>query len=84
MTEQTPLLRALKITEDQTLYVHWIANVYTVRFDGNEGTPSQPSKKEVTFDKEYGNLLKQRGLDTHSLDGSLRRKEARRSRVEML
>ena len=45
----------VKITVNQTLYAHWVANVYTVTFGGNEGTPEQQTK-EVTYDEEYGDL----------------------------
>ena len=48
--------------------------VVTVSFDGNGGTLSQQSKS-VVFNKTYGPSLKERGLDTPSLGGSLRRKE---------
>ena len=45
----------VKILENHTLYAQWTANVYTVTFEGNEGTPSKKSM-EVTFDEEYGDF----------------------------
>ena len=46
-----------KVTQNHTLYAHWAAK-YTVTFDVNGGNPlsESESKKEVIFDKEYGDL----------------------------
>ena len=45
----------VKITANQTLYAHWVANVYTVTFEGNGGTLSKESIV-VTYDSTYGDL----------------------------
>ena len=37
------------------MYAHWTANKYKVSFNGNGGTPAQPSK-EVTYGQTYGTL----------------------------
>ena len=42
-------------TSNATLYAKWLSNQYTVTFDGNGGTPSQPTKK-VTCDTAIGTL----------------------------
>ncbi len=41
-------------TEDHTLYAHWTANTYKVRFETNEGSPA--AEITVTFDGKYTNL----------------------------
>ena len=41
--------------DEHTLYAHWRAAEYTVRFYGNGGTPSQ-SEMSVTFAAPYGTL----------------------------
>ena len=40
---------------DHTLYAHWTANTYTVKFDANEGTVT-PAEKTVTYGSHYGEL----------------------------
>jgi uncharacterized repeat protein (TIGR02543 family) len=44
------------IAADHTLYAHWTANIYTVTFDANGGSPPDPPSKEVTFGQPYGDL----------------------------
>lgn len=44
-----------KTAGNTTLYAHWTANKYKVSFNGNGGTPAQPSK-EVTYGQTYGTL----------------------------
>ncbi|HTO99874.1 MAG TPA: InlB B-repeat-containing protein, partial [Anaerolineales bacterium] len=39
-----------------TLYAHWTANMYTVTFDANGGSPANPTNKGVTFGSAYGAL----------------------------
>jgi uncharacterized repeat protein (TIGR02543 family) len=39
-----------------TLYAQWAANNYTVTFDENGGSASDPATKPVTFDLAYGTL----------------------------
>jgi len=53
--------------DNQTLYAHWKANVYTVSFDLNGGTGSADSIS-VTYDADYGTLpeLKRTG---YTFDG---------------
>jgi uncharacterized repeat protein (TIGR02543 family) len=46
-----------KITASTTLYAHWTANKYTVKFKADGGKVSKKSKK-VTFAKKYGALPK--------------------------
>ena len=46
----------VKITENQTLYAHWTANNYIVRFDTNGGESLSEPTKEVTYDNAYGDL----------------------------
>ena len=41
------------VSSCQTLYARWTPRSYTVVFDGNGGTPSQPTK-EVFYDTTYG------------------------------
>ena len=38
------------ITENKTLYAHWIPNVYTVRFNGNGATSGSMSNQSFTYD----------------------------------
>ena len=40
---------------DHTLYAHWTANTYTVKFDANEGTVT-PAEQTVTYGSHYGEL----------------------------
>ena len=42
------------VTASHTLYAHWTANTYTVKFDANKGTVT-PAEKTVTYDSTYGN-----------------------------
>lgn len=42
------------VTNNITLYAHWTANKYTVKFDGNGG--SDPDAIKVTYDSTYGTL----------------------------
>lgn len=51
VTEET----IVEITEDQTLYVGWLANKYAVNFNGDGGECSTDSM-EVTYASEYGTL----------------------------
>jgi len=44
------------ITSNQTLYAHWNANVYTVTFNGNNGTMGSTTTKNVSYGSTYGNL----------------------------
>ena len=46
----------VKITNNQTLYAHWIANIYTVTFIKNDGTTDNAGTKVVTYGSIYGNL----------------------------
>lgn len=46
---------SVSITANQTLYAQWTVNSYTVSFDANGGTVSQPSKS-VTYLSTYGTL----------------------------
>jgi uncharacterized repeat protein (TIGR02543 family) len=41
---------------DHTVYAKWLANSYTVSFDGNGGGTPNPETKSVTFDAPYGAL----------------------------
>ena len=43
------------LTHDQTLYAHWTAQSYTVRFDPNGGKVAKESAT-VTYDSAYGEL----------------------------
>ena len=43
------------VTSSHTLYAHWTANTYTVKFDANEGTVT-PAEKTVTYGNPYGKL----------------------------
>ncbi len=45
----------VKTVADHTLYAHWTANTYTVKFDANEGTVT-PAEKTVTYGSHYGEL----------------------------
>ena len=45
----------VKTVADHTLYAHWTANTYTVKFDANEGTVT-PAEKTVTYGSTYGEL----------------------------
>ena len=40
---------------DHTLYAHWTANTYTVKFDANEGTVTS-AEQTVTYGSHYGEL----------------------------
>ena len=51
MTKET----VVKTVADHTLYAHWTANTYTVKFDANEGTVT-PAEKTVTYGSHYGEL----------------------------
>jgi|GEM_PF-5874911 len=53
-TEQNGGTQVTKET-DHTLYAHWTANTYTVKFDANEGTVT-PAEKTVTYGSTYGEL----------------------------
>ena len=44
------------ITSDQTLYAQWTPNSYTVTFNANGGTASNPANKSVTYTSTYGTL----------------------------
>lgn len=44
-----------KEAKAKTLYARWTPNTYTVKFDGNGGTPGQASKT-VTYASTYGTL----------------------------
>ena len=46
----------VQIIENQTLYAHWKANVYTVTFNANGGKTPTPTSIQVTYDKSYGTL----------------------------
>ena len=46
----------LSTASNHTLYAKWIANNYTVTFDAQSGTASDPATKEVTFNDAYGTL----------------------------
>ena len=50
----TQITNTSAITSNTTLYAHWTANKYTVKFDGNGG--SNPNAIKVTFDSTYGTL----------------------------
>ena len=43
------------VTSSHTLYAHWTANKYTVKFDANEGTVT-PETMKVTYGCLYGEL----------------------------
>ena len=51
VTKETVVTTADK----HTLYAHWTANTYTVKFDANEGTVT-PAEKTVTYGSTYGEL----------------------------
>ena len=40
----TAVSSTVKVTEDHTLYAHWTANTYTVKFDKNGGSGSMPDQ----------------------------------------
>ena len=40
---------------DHTLYAHWIANIYKITFEANEGL-LETTTKNVTYDETYGEL----------------------------
>ena len=44
-----------KVTASHTLYAHWTAKKYTVKFNANEGTVT-PAEKTVTYGSTYGEL----------------------------
>ena len=44
------------ITTDQTLYAHWTAKTYSLRFRSNGGGNPSVRYKTVTYDSEYGEL----------------------------
>ncbi len=44
-----------KVTASHTLYAHWTANTYTVKFDANGGTV-EPETMKVTYGCLYGEL----------------------------
>lgn len=44
------------LTNKQTLYPCYVANVYTVSYDVNGGNALPQNSKEVTFDEQYGPL----------------------------
>ena len=43
-------------TKDHTLYAQWKANIYTVTFNGNNGTMGSTTTKNVSYDGTYGDL----------------------------
>ena len=43
-------------TGKHTLYAHWTAETYTVKFDSNGGSRPRPRRKTVTYDSAYGTL----------------------------
>ena len=43
------------VTASHTLYAHWTANTYTVKFDANGGTVT-PAEQTVTYGSHYGEL----------------------------
>ncbi len=43
-------------TASHTLYANWTPNTYTVTFDPQGGTPSEPATKTVTYGSAYGAL----------------------------
>ena len=45
----------VKTVADHTLYAHWTANTYTVKFDANEGTVTS-AEQTVTYGSHYGEL----------------------------
>ncbi|MBQ0028559.1 MAG: InlB B-repeat-containing protein [Lachnospiraceae bacterium] len=45
----------VKISENQTLYAYWIANIYELTFDGNGGTANRAGKN-ITYGQAYGDL----------------------------
>ena len=51
VTKETVVTTADK----HTLYAHWTANTYTVKFDANEGTVT-PAEKTVTYGSHYREL----------------------------
>ena len=46
----------VKITDTQTLYAHWKANTYTVRFAKNDGSSNSAGTSTVTYNAKYGSL----------------------------
>ena len=46
----------VSLTAAQTLYAHWTANTYTVKFRDDDGTTSLASDKTVTYNSTYGSL----------------------------
>ena len=45
----------VKVTSDQTLYAHWVANVYTLSFEANGGSV-EPDNISITYDSVYENM----------------------------